>query len=776
MCAKKLMTENKINLTEYNYFLKGGVVFDRSTLPDNANHEWLSDQCWDNICQLTNLSSVFSDMVDSLNQNGRSWKQWFLDSTPESLRLPGDWDNKLNEFQKMIVLRALRPDRVVFATKTFISNNLGPEFVQPPSLDLSVVLKDSSNITPIIFVLSSGSDPTQQLMTLANSLNKEVYSLSLGAGQDKPATKMLEKGIIDGNWVFFANCHLSISWMPVLEQLIENYCSGKSRTPHKNFRLWLSCKPHPKFPITILQRSLKITNEPPSGLKMNLKRIYSNVSVEQLESCSKPHKFKKLLFCLVWFHSLLLERRKFGSLGWNIGYSFTDSDFTTSSSILSLYLARYDETPWDALRYLIAQVNYGGRVTDNNDRRLISVYVEQFFNDQVIDTTNYQLCDKTDFLINTGNASDNENGAAVNNTNNANIIAQFFVPDDGSLKHYMSYIESLPSGADHPGLFGQHPNADMSSHTKESNVLLDTLLSFEAATASGSKEESMEQKVLRSCEQLLEQVPDDFDIDEISKKHNVNDSPLTVVMFQEIERYNQLLHIVKTSLISLQKGMQGLIVISAEIEQVCNAVNNGKVPALWKSLYPSLKPLSTWTLDLILRIEQLQQWSGVGKPKVFWLSGFTFPTGFLTALLQSMARRQGIAIDHLSWEFNVINNSNDFDGETIAMSPKEGAYIRGLFLEGAGWDIADGCLCDAPSMKLNVRMPVIHFKPIDKKKTGHNRSSSKSLYNAPLYIYPIRTGTRENPSFVTYVDLKSGKVNPNTWSKRGAALLLSLAQ
>ena len=209
MCAKKLMTENKINLTEYNYFLKGGVVFDRSTLPDNANHEWLSDQCWDNICQLTNLSSVFSDMVDSLNQNGRSWKQWFLDSTPESLRLPGDWDNKLNEFQKMIVLRALRPDRVVFATKTFISNNLGPEFVQPPSLDLSVVLKDSSNITPIIFVLSSGSDPTQQLMTLANSLNKEVYSLSLGAGQDKPATKMLEKGIIDGNWVFFANCHLS---------------------------------------------------------------------------------------------------------------------------------------------------------------------------------------------------------------------------------------------------------------------------------------------------------------------------------------------------------------------------------------------------------------------------------------------------------------------------------------------------------------------------------------------------------------------------------------
>ena len=85
----------------------------------------------------------------------------------------------------------------------------------------------------------------------------------------------------------------------------------------------------------------------------------------------------KTIILFVFFHSLL-ERRKFDSLGWNIPYSFTQSDFKTSSLILSLYLSSYQEIPWNALRYLISEVNYGGRITDNNDRKLVNVYVDSF--------------------------------------------------------------------------------------------------------------------------------------------------------------------------------------------------------------------------------------------------------------------------------------------------------------------------------------------------------------------------------------------------------------
>eukprot|EP01084_Bolivina_argentea_P249861 418441_1 len=309
MCIKKLIDEeNKIDINQYLFFLKGGVIINRpSNFPTNINREWLNDKSWDNIFSLSSkFPKIFGDLIDSINQNGRLWKQWYTDNQSEIARFPGDWDNKLNEFQRMIILRCLRPDRVVFAAKNFISNNLGSEFTEPPSLNLENVFNDSTSITPIIFVLSIGSDPTQQLVSLSQKMNCELQSLSLGAGQDKPATIMLNNGVKNGNWVYFANCHLSINWMPQLEQLITKLFDGKGNV-HQNFRLWLSCKPHPSFPISILQRSLKITNEPPKTIKMNMKRLYNdniillNENIQKLSHSSTQNNYKKLLFCLVFF-------------------------------------------------------------------------------------------------------------------------------------------------------------------------------------------------------------------------------------------------------------------------------------------------------------------------------------------------------------------------------------------------------------------------------------------------------------------------------------------
>eukprot|EP00640_Fibrocapsa_japonica_P008248 CAMPEP_0113946450 /NCGR_PEP_ID=MMETSP1339-20121228/57532_1 /TAXON_ID=94617 /ORGANISM="Fibrocapsa japonica" /LENGTH=68 /DNA_ID=CAMNT_0000952533 /DNA_START=11 /DNA_END=217 /DNA_ORIENTATION=- /assembly_acc=CAM_ASM_000762 len=67
-------------------------------------------------------------------------------------------------------------------------------------------------------------------------------------------------------------------------------------------------------------------------------------------------------------------------------------------------------------------------------------------------------------------------------------------------------------------------------------------------------------------------------------------------------------------------------------------------------------------------------------------------------------------------------------------------------------------------------MPVIHFKPVDTKK-----KALKGVYVCPMYMYPVRTGTRERPSFVIAVDLRSGRYGSEFWTKRGTALLLSVA-
>jgi len=94
------------------------------------------------------------------------------------------------------------------------------------------------------------------------------------------------------------------------------------------------------------------------------------------------------------------------------------------------------------------------------------------------------------------------------------------------------------------------------------------------------------------------------------------------------------LQIVADSLENLQKGINGFVVISAELEKLLDNLFFNRVPESWKIFYHSLKPLSNWMQDLIERVMQFNSWGFKGQPAVFWISGFTFPTGFTTALLQ----------------------------------------------------------------------------------------------------------------------------------------------
>ncbi|MEQ2289052.1 Dynein heavy chain 2, axonemal [Ameca splendens] len=169
--------------------------------------------------------------------------------------------------------------------------------------------------------------------------------------------------------------------------------------------------------------------------------------------------------------------------------------------------------------------------------------------------------------------------------------------------------------------------------------------------------------------------------------------------------------------------------------------------------------------DLCQRVDQFARWAeDVQPPVLFWLSGFTFPNGFLAAVLQSTARQQRISVDTLSWEFIV----STVDDRNLLTPPEDGVYVRGLYLEGAGWDRKNSCLVEAEPMQMVCPFPTIYFKPVE------NRKMSKSMYMCPCYYFPVRAGRAGRPSFVVGIELRSGDVAPDHWIKRGTALLLSL--
>lgn len=196
---------------------------------------------------------------------------------------------------------------------------------------------------------------------------------------------MIEESIRLGYWVVLQNCHVAESWMGDLERL----CMDPSleATAHKNYRLWITSYPSKIFPVAILQNSVKMTNEAPKGLKLNMLRTFNSDPLCDDEFLSLPAggNVEKIwlrgVFALVFFHAVVQERRDFGPLGWNIPYEFNESDlklvygwrmidilinislpfkkYRISLMQLKMFLEQYQKIPFEGHKYLTGECNYG---------------------------------------------------------------------------------------------------------------------------------------------------------------------------------------------------------------------------------------------------------------------------------------------------------------------------------------------------------------------------------------------------------------------------------
>ena len=176
-------------------------------------------------------------------------------------------------------------------------------------------------------------------------MGKRIEIISLGQGQGPKAERGIKEAQSQrGNWILLQNCHLATSWMMQLERI----CEDLNENISKDFRLWLTSMATPQFPISVLQNGVKMTLEPPKGLRNNLMRTYKNLDDKELEDCKKPDKFKKLLFGFCLFHAIIQDRRKFGPIGWNIAYEFTNEDLSVCKRQLKMLLDDYAEIPYKA--------------------------------------------------------------------------------------------------------------------------------------------------------------------------------------------------------------------------------------------------------------------------------------------------------------------------------------------------------------------------------------------------------------------------------------------
>jgi len=744
---------------EIRWMLLGG--FDKDSGLTKNPYAYLPDLswklCWRAFTQLPGmkpLEKIMKDRAEACEKFYRADAPLAIwDSLPDEIR-------SLDPIKKLIFIRCFRPDKMVLAVSEYVETEMDRYFVEPPIAKLSTVCEEleTDPAVPIIFILSAGADPNAELDQVAREKGhlgdgvdpKKLGKLSLGQGQDKFAVKMIEEGKKQGNWVLLQNCHLYKDFMPALARIIEQYSLPDERDKiNREYRLFLTSMPAETFPVSVLQNGAKLVQEPPKGMRANLRRSFMTEPISNERwwgsvSPGKADQFKRLLFGLCFFHSLVQERRKFGPLGFNIPYEFNDMDMRISVKQLLMFIeGSNDGIPYEAITYLTGHCNYGGRVTDDWDRRCLMAILATFFTERIHETEPMYLFAPPSDL--------------------------YYAPVFADQQQYIEYIESLPLQQD-PGVFGLHLNADITKDERDTRNLMDSvLLTQPRDSGGGSKALDPKDIVLEIAADLARRLPKMFQTEDVQAKYPlVKEQSMNTVLLQELIRYNRLLAIVSSSTANLQKAIRGEVVMSAELDTIFNAMYNGKVPPSWKKRsFPSLKPFGSYVNDLLARLEFLQKWIDNGPPSVFWISGFFFTQSFLTGVMQNYARKTNIEIDKLFWEFTVMDK-DDYP------APEDGCFIKGLFLEGAGWDPDRRVLKESENKKLFIDFPIIYMMPKLEKDL-----SQAPHYRCPCYKTTDRRGvlatTGHSTNFVLVVKLpRSTEQEEDHWVKRGAALFTQL--
>ncbi|KAL0237672.1 hypothetical protein PCE1_001066 [Barthelona sp. PCE] len=737
MSVRIKMNRNELDNREWRYLISGLAMDPNHPNPDPS---FITDGMWQEICAVSQLPRFEKYVHDWLN-NTATWRKLFDSNDVHEVTLPAPFD-EMDAFGRLLILRTFRPDKVVPAIQAFVTSNLDGRFIVPPTFDLTGSYRDSSALTPLVFVLSPGADPAQDLFAFAEQMHMrhKLSHISLGQGQGPKAAKMIEAAAESGSWVLLQNCHLSSSWMPELERIVDSFNPDRIRP---EFRLWLTSMPSKEFPVSILMNSVKMTLEPPKGLRNNLLRSYVSFDDALFNHPTKPVEFNHLLFSLSFFHAAIQERRKFGALGWNIPYEFNQSDLSICVKQLSYFLEHYDDIPFEVLRFLCGQINYGGRVTDVWDKRTIQTIITTLIDENVLN--------ESWDLVN----------SIVDNDGTYRVVSSLEKTD------YVSFIESLPLNAE-PSVFGLHQNGDITHMTNETFHMFDTLITLQPSDSGGAGGDRND-KIDSLAKDIASRVSPVFDIEAIQARYPTRyEESMNTVLQQEAIRYNRLLKVLHRSLDELRRALKGEVVLSQELEEVANNLFNNQVPTLWtKVAYPSLKPLSAWVSDLIVRCNFINNWYEQGPPVIYWMSGFFFPQAFITGTLQNFARKYVISIDTISFSFTIM------DAARPTTPPEDGVYVDGLFLEGARWDPKSHSLVEAKPKELFSEFPVIQLLPLS------NRIKPKEgIYNCPLFKTAKRAGTLSttghSTNFVTTIEVPSTSEGEAHWIKRGTALLCSL--
>ena len=699
-----------------------------------------------------NKSEPFTGLVSEITSNSEAWNNFYNDAFAEN-SIPVEFLNKhkenisnekdqkiFDEITKSILLLVFRPDRMLNSIQSFLKEVFNEELVNIPELDLVKVIKDETNCKmPILFCSAPGFDASTKIESLARQLNKKFLSIAIGSSE---GFELVEKNwaskIKSGEWLVLKNVHLAPNWLNEIEKRLY------ANEPNPNFRLFLTMEFNPKIPANVLRISRKFVFELPSGIKHSLIRSYANV-LTPAKSEKTPHERCRLHFLLAWFHAVIGERLRYVPIGWSKYYEFNESDQRCALEAIDEWINIYSkdrtnippkQIPWDAIRTIIHQSMYGGKIDNEYDMKILESLVNLYFNEKAY-SFNYPLF-KT--------SSENQD----------NVLK---IPDKTTNAGFIEWINSIPN-VESPEWSGLPNNAEKLVRETASNRFITEMNKIQGIEDEGvgstegqgkSTQASWLISVQEKSTKLLKALP--LQVKPLIGNKLSNNDPIYRFLLREVAVASKLLNKVRDDLNQLILMSKGESKSTNELRDIAKNIFNDSVPKVWQ-IYSTLElNVTEWILDLKNRINQLNkitQAKDYGRSGL-WLGGLIFPEAYLTATRQSVAQELKVSLDELMLSVELVKNITSIDNTCFV--------LKGLCIEGAEWNYEQNKLIMTDS--LFSQLPPFLLKWSVKKN-----SNLSNIFPIPVYLNTMR----KNLLFSVFIKNES-ILSDSDWYQRGIALI-----
>lgn len=747
---------------------------------DKANS--LNAEQTEAINYLTKMSD-FKNLKSIIRDNSDDFYTWLesanpeknvpdvLWSTPGNSQAPAlatgafDLAEICNLLKKLLLVKAMRPDRFISIAEMFINNIFGDAFLEQTErmVELAnIVENEIKSTTPILMCSVTGYDASGRVEDLAAETNKQLIAIAIGSSEGfTQAEKAINTSSKTGKWVLLKNVHLATQWLVQLEKKLHNL------QPHPAFRIFLAMEITPKIPSNLLRLGRCLVFEPPPGIKANLMRTLSVIPVSRMNKV--PAERSRLYFLLCWLHAITQERLRYVPLGWSKTYEFNESDIrcgldTIDVWIDSIAMGRNNlppsKVPFSAIYTLLSECVYGGKIDNSFDRRLLNTFLKQLFSVGSFEA-DFRLV--TDDLFNLN------------------------MPDAVKKEQFLEWIDNLKHQQT-PSWLGLPNSAEkvlLAYNCREvvSKLLKLSIMDEEEeelaydAEAGYKKSDSYEfankppsvdsrpswMKLLNAsvCE-WLNVLPKS--LSGIKRSQDNIKDPLFRFFEREINAGIKLLKTVLNDLSDVVSICEGNKKQTNYHRQILKDLAKGLIPRNWKRYtVPKDLIVQPWILDFSERIRQMaaisKQFNEQGlealKGYVVWLGGLFTPEAYITATRQYVAQSNSWSLEELQLEMTVYENRNQMKSlDNCSFG------LTGLKLQGA--------VCTNNKVNLSTNI-VNNFNISVIKWTRINPASSApttSRLNLPIYL----NSTRAELLFTINLDTDQ---NENLFYMRGVAILAS---